>query len=120
VALCFYWDKLNIQIRIEGSTTQVSDFEADKYFANRPRGHQINAIISKQSSTLDSYENLLLKYNEAEKEFAENELKRPEYWTGFIIAAKYFEFWQDGLNRCHIRKNYIKNQNSWNSNLLYP
>src|SRR5919109_990288 len=36
-ALCFHWKSLRRQVRLRGSTTLVSEEEADAYFANRPR-----------------------------------------------------------------------------------
>src|SRR5688500_13571325 len=42
-AMCFFWATLGKQIRIEGMVENVSDEEADEYFASRPRGSQIGA-----------------------------------------------------------------------------
>ncbi|EPS61585.1 hypothetical protein M569_13210, partial [Genlisea aurea] len=51
-ALLFYWDKLNRQVRIEGPVEKVSEKESEEYFHSRPRGSQIGAIVSKQSTVI--------------------------------------------------------------------
>ena len=51
-ALSFYWKSLDRQVRLRGTVTQVSDTEADAYFATRARGSQLGAWASQQSSPL--------------------------------------------------------------------
>ncbi|HEX7239684.1 MAG TPA: pyridoxal 5'-phosphate synthase, partial [Longimicrobiaceae bacterium] len=54
VALCFHWQPLEVQVRVEGRATLVSDDEADAYFASRHRGSQVGAWASMQSTPLPS------------------------------------------------------------------
>src|SRR3954469_13263192 len=51
-ALIFYWQKLDYQIRVEGSVTRVSAAESDAYFATRPRDSQLGAHASPQSDAV--------------------------------------------------------------------
>ena len=53
VALCFFWNKIAKQVRGRGRATQVSDEEADAYFATRPRLSKISAWASKQSRPME-------------------------------------------------------------------
>src|SRR5689334_16511851 len=45
-AMCFHWQPLEIQLRVEGPVTPVTDAEADAYFASRARGSQLGAWAS--------------------------------------------------------------------------
>ena len=48
IALLFHWQALELQVRFEGPAAQVSDAEADAYFATRPRPSQLGAWASAQ------------------------------------------------------------------------
>jgi pyridoxamine 5'-phosphate oxidase len=52
--LVFWWGALERQIRLRGRIEQVSEAEADAYFARRPRGHQLAAWVSPQSEPIPS------------------------------------------------------------------
>lgn len=54
VALLFYWKSLHRQIRIEGTVEDVTDAEADAYFASRPRISRLGAWASLQSRSLEN------------------------------------------------------------------
>ena len=119
-ALCFYWREINRQIRIEGEVEKISSEESDSYFASRSYGSQINALISKQSSKLASYEEFIERCAAMEKILLHQEISRPEYWVGLRLIPSYFEFWQEGKNRCHLRQSFAKIDNSWTTEFLYP
>ena len=59
VALCFHWKSLTRQVRVEGPVVNVSDAEADAYFASRARLSQTGAWASRQSKPLASRDSLL-------------------------------------------------------------
>ncbi len=101
-AAVFYWKTLKQQIRIRGLIEQVSDKEADTYFATRPYGSQIGAHASEQSRPLKSRELLLERTKQFEKQFP-NTVPRPAHWSGYRILPLEIEFWKDGQYRLHDR-----------------
>lgn len=120
VALCFYWPPLNQQVRIEGSVEQVSDAEADAYFATRPRGAQIAAWSSVQSAPLASRSELEKRFSALEKEYTGREVSRPPFWSGFRVIPERIEFWEFRENRLHDRTLYIRDGGKWVGQNLYP
>ena len=58
LSMCFYWESIHKQIRIVGKGSIVNDEISDKYFGSRPRGSQIGAWASDQSSLIKSFSQL--------------------------------------------------------------
>ena len=54
VALHFGWHAIQRQVRVEGTAEKVAPAESQAYFATRPRGSQLGAWASAQSSTVGS------------------------------------------------------------------
>ncbi len=120
-ALCFWWGKLERQVRIEGEIEKVSSDEADEYFASRPRGSQIGAWASEQSSVINSREILDQRYAEFENKFKDQAVPRPPYWNGYRLIPNAIEFWQGRDNRLHDRIRYtLKAQGDWVVERLAP
>jgi pyridoxamine 5'-phosphate oxidase len=118
--LCFYWDKLGRQVRVEGTVVKLSGAESDAYFASRPRGSQLSAWASKQSSVVTSREVLENAMADLDKKFP-GEIPRPDYWGGFELQPSAIEFWTHQDNRLHDRIQYVKEKNgSWLSQRLSP
>jgi pyridoxamine 5'-phosphate oxidase len=121
VALLFYWAPLNRQIRIEGTTQKVSTAESMKYFVTRPRGSQLGAWCSEQSSAISSRAVLLAKLDEIRQRFQDGEVPIPSFWGGYRVVPSRFEFWQAGGDRLHDRFAYItQSENSWSIQRLAP
>ncbi|EEF48587.1 pyridoxine/pyridoxamine 5'-phosphate oxidase 1, chloroplastic isoform X2 [Ricinus communis] len=107
-ALLFYWDGLNRQVRVEGSVQKVSDGESREYFSSRPRGSQIGAIVSKQSSVVPGRHVLHQQYKELEEKFSNISLiPKPKHWGGYRLEPERFEFWQGQQSRLHDRLQYV-------------
>jgi pyridoxamine 5'-phosphate oxidase len=119
-ALCFYWPSLNEQVRVEGVARRLSDDESDAYFWSRPRGSQIGAWASRQSTPLASREELEKRFAQLEKEFEGKTVPRPADWGGYLIVPEVIEFWRDAQFRLHHRTRYDRTPTGWRSTLLYP
>ena len=119
-AINFWWAKTNKQIRIEGVCTKVSNKESEDYFHSRPRGSQISALASKQSKTLESYEDLLEKAEQIEFDNEDKDIKRPDRWGGFVLKPNLFEFWINQENRLHKRELFTLNEECWEKSLISP
>ena len=119
-ALCFYWAPLDIQVRVEGTVSKVSDKEADAYFATRARLSQIGAWASKQSQALETPTALDDRVVEYEKKFDGKPVPRPAFWSGFRVAAERIEFWKGKPNRLHERHLYTRDGDGWRIETLYP
>lgn len=91
-ALCFYWQHLGKQVRIEGYVTEVSKEEADAYFNSRPFNSKIGAWASKQSRPMHHPYDLVKRVATYTALWAVKQVERPSYWTGLRIVPDYFEF----------------------------
>jgi pyridoxamine 5'-phosphate oxidase len=119
-ALCFYWAPIDIQVRIEGTVSKVTDEEADAYFASRQRLSQIGAWASRQSEPMESSGALDERVARYEKEFAGKEVPRPKFWSGFRVSPDRIEFWKARPNRLHERHLYTRENSGWRIETLYP
>jgi pyridoxamine 5'-phosphate oxidase len=120
-ALTFFWGDLERQIRIEGSIEQVSGEESDEYFHSRPRGSQIGAWVSNQSTVIDGRKVLEKRLEELEKEFEGSEIiPRPAHWGGYRVVPNKIEFWQGRPNRLHDRILFTKVGDEWKIERLSP
>ena len=119
--ICFWWDKLERQVRIEGRVEKVPDSEADAYFATRPRGSQIGAWASEQSRTISDRGYLEKRFEEIEDKYRDREVPRPAYWNGYRLIPDSIEFWQGRPNRLHDRLRYkLQEDGSWVIDRLAP
>ncbi|MFH1807439.1 MAG: pyridoxamine 5'-phosphate oxidase [Pseudomonadota bacterium] len=119
-ALCFFWEGLGRQIRVEGSVVRVDDDEADAYFASRPRDSQLGAWASLQSELLDDRSLLESRLAEVRQRHGDGEVSRPPHWGGYRVVAERIEFWQQGEARLHHRELYQRSADGWTRSVLYP
>jgi pyridoxamine 5'-phosphate oxidase len=119
-ALCFWWPRLAVQIRVEGRVEAVEEAEADEYFGSRPRESQIGAWASRQSEPLAAYQNLLRAAEDAAKRFENRAVPRPPHWSGLRVVPGSIEFWNERPGRLHERRLFLKTAGGWESSLLQP
>jgi pyridoxamine 5'-phosphate oxidase len=120
VFLLFYWKSLGRQIRIEGEVEDVTDAEADAYFATRPRISRLGAWASSQSRPLAERSVLERRLAEYEAKYPGEDIPRPPYWSGYRVLPESFEFWQLMPFRLHDRTTYTRGDGGWTVGKLFP
>ena len=120
VALHFGWYPLQRQVRIEGTAARVPRAESEAYFATRPRGSQLGAWASRQSSEVSSREELNAAYAAAEQRFAGQDVPCPDHWGGLRVTPATIEFWQGQPSRMHDRIAYRRAGDAWTVTRLAP
>lgn len=120
VALVFFWQELERQVRIEGSVVRISEEESDTYFNSRPEGSKIGAWSSPQSQIISDRSILDKNYKAVQLQFANKEILRPQHWGGYRVIPNRVEFWQGRSNRMHDRIVFTRSVNEWNSFRLAP
>ena len=120
-SMCFHWKSLLRQVRISGEISLISDKEADEYFNSRPYLSRIGAWSSNQSKPMETRDAFLNRIEKYKSKFTDqNNVPRPNHWSGFMLSPKRIEFWKDAKGRLHQRLEYLKELNSWKKNILYP
>jgi pyridoxamine 5'-phosphate oxidase len=119
-ALLLYWHPLGRQVRAEGRVEFVSRADSDAYFRTRPRRSQLAARVSRQSSPIGGRGELEARRDELEREFAEREVPRPEWWGGYRLLPEAWEFWQHREDRLHDRLHYVRDGAVWRIERLQP
>ena len=121
VSLLFFWSEAARQVKIRGKAEKMTTAESLKYFLSRPRGSQIGAWVSAQSSVISSRALLEEKFQEIKRKFRDKEVPLPSFWGGYRVVPDQVEFWQGRTNRLHDRFEYTKQEDgSWSIERLAP
>ncbi len=120
-ALTFFWPELERQVRIEGVAKRVDEVQSTAYFVSRPKGSQIGAWASPQSSIIKDRQILEQRVADLEKKFeGTNQLPKPKQWGGYAVEPHEIEFWQGRTSRLHDRIVYYQSDGQWVTHRLAP
>lgn len=120
VCASFFWMPLSRQVRIDGVARKISAEESDDYFSIRPRGAQVGAWASRQSTEVANLGELETAYEEADLRFPDDPVPRPSHWGGYVIEPTRIEFWVGRRSRMHDRLVYTRNETRWTVGRLAP
>jgi len=119
--LVFFWPELGRQVRIEGKILNLSKEESEAYFATRPFGSQLGAVVSPQSQVIANREVLDVAYTAYEQKFEGKKIPKPAHWGGYILQPIAIEFWQGRESRLHDRVKYaLMEKGKWKIERLAP
>jgi pyridoxamine 5'-phosphate oxidase len=119
-ALTFHWREQERQVRVRGPVARVADDVADRYWASRPRGHQLSAWASPQSRVVDEAD-LVAAVAELDGRYAGEQPPRPPFWGGFVVAVDELELWQGRPDRLHERRRFRRSDGeAWIEERLAP
>lgn len=120
VALQWYWPALARAVRVRGAAERVPREESEAYFTTRPRGSQLGAWASRQSSELGSRAELLAAYARVGEEYRGREVPCPPHWGGVLVTPASIEFWQGEPSRLHDRVRFVREGRGWQVHRLAP
>lgn len=122
-SVLFLWKELQRQVSVSGAIEKCSREESGEYFHSRPRGHQIGAWVSEQSSVIPDRGWMETREREFEARFPEaaGPVPLPEFWGGYRLVPDTFEFWQGRVSRLHDRIRYtLDAEGAWRRERLSP
>lgn len=117
----FVWTEFAHQVTVRGEVSRVPDEVTDAYWRTRPRGSQLGAWASEQSTPIESRSALDARLVEVTERFADlDEVPRLPGWGGFLIRPRTVEFWQGRANRMHNRVLVSRTDTGWSAERLQP
>lgn len=119
-ALCFHWQPLGRQVRVEGPVSRVPEDDSDAYFRSRPYGAQLSAAATPQGAVVASRAVLESRVAALQERLSESGLPRPAHWGGFVLEPEQYEFWQHREDRLHDRFRYRRDRSDWIIERLAP
>ncbi|MGH2888013.1 MAG: pyridoxamine 5'-phosphate oxidase [Solirubrobacteraceae bacterium] len=121
-ALTLYWGQLGRQVRVTGTIARVTRAESVQYARSRPRGSQLSALASPQSTVIDARESLERRVGELSERYADTaQLPVSDSWGGFRLTPQTIELWQQRADRLHDRLLYTRSADGrWRLTRLAP
>jgi pyridoxamine 5'-phosphate oxidase len=107
-ALVFPWHALQRQVRVTGRVERVGDTASDGLWDPRPRGSQLAAVASVQSTVVDSRDALVDRVRLLDERTPGEKVPRPAIWGGYRVVPETVEFWQGGKDRLHDRLKFVR------------
>lgn len=120
VSLSFFWPNMERQVIVKGFAEKASETESENYFHSRPKGSQLGAVVSPQSSVITSRDVLEENLAKLEAEYEDKDVSKPDNWGGYLVKPISIEFWQGRANRLHDRIRYTLEEYDWVVERLAP
>ena len=121
-SLLFPWYAIQRQVIVEGTVTQLTTEQSEPYFHSRPRGSQLGAWASRQSTVIGSRAELDDRYDELSQRWPEGTpVPMPGFWGGYRVEPQIIEFWHGRVSRMHDRFRYRRTAaGAWTPERLAP
>ncbi|ALE75143.1 MULTISPECIES: pyridoxamine 5'-phosphate oxidase [unclassified Pseudonocardia] len=121
-SVTFPWYDLQRQVQLAGRVERCSDSQSDAYWALRPRGSQLGAWASAQSTVVagrnvldQALAGVTARFDDVER------IPRPPHWGGWRIVPWQVEFWQGREDRMHDRLRFdVGRDDAWSVRRLAP
>lgn len=108
-AVTFPWIALHRQVHLRGPIELLTRQESTSYWQTRPRGAQLGAWASAQSTVVPDRQALDTALRDAGARYAGAErVPLPPHWGGVRIRPVSVEFWQGRPDRMHDRLRYYR------------
>jgi pyridoxamine 5'-phosphate oxidase len=120
VAIVFHWPTLGRQARVEGRAEVAERELAEELFAERPRAHQLQAIVSRQGDVIKDLGALRARLDQLKAEMAEDPIPCPADWGAVRVTPQFVELWSEGDARLHERRLFERDGSDWAVTLLSP
>ena len=120
-ALLFHWKELGRQVRVEGDVARIAREETEAYARTRGRGSRLSALASPQSEVVAGRAELEARVRETDLAHPGDDVPTAEWWGGYRLAPRAWEFWQHGEDRLHDRLRYVASAGGgWSVERLAP
>lgn len=120
VALTFWWDHIERQIRVVGEATRISDARADRLFRDRAREAQLKSWASQQSVPIADPGEIPQRIENLRERFGDGAIPRPPKWGGYYVVPHRIEFLTFQETRLHERLLFYQENGRWQRQWLQP
>ncbi len=120
VSVLFFWPNLERQVRIQATIEKTPIEISETYFESRPFVSRLGALVSRQSTRIESRQVIEDQMKELERKSLVKKVTRPDYWGGYQITPFYYEFWQGRRSRLHDRLVFELKDKNWETYRLSP
>jgi pyridoxamine 5'-phosphate oxidase len=118
VSVLFFWNSINLQIRIKASIKKSAASFSDEHYLKRDKKKNAISVSSFQSKAIESYDTVVDNFNKAYVSI--DNKKRPNYWGGYSFTPYYFEFWNGHESRINKRDTYSIVNSDWQHLIIQP